>query len=499
MYSLTRRFRPVGVVRGRRLIALLVSGMLIILALGFAPAARAADPTSFAIDGPTGCKTFLTGIGATDTDTYTGTTCILSGPGELAEGDNVAINSGQTLQILGTLTSHGTINIDGSMENPGTYRSSSTSTLRINTGGTFTNSGFVEVTGIIINAGAIVNSKTIETYGSLENSGSITNSHRLANEGPLSSSGSITNTGTIANGNTITIECGGVLNNSGNITGNAPIWENCADTTPPVISVTNMTVTATSAAGAEVDFTTAITVTDDTDPNPTVSFDPPGGSLLPLGDTLVQVTATDASGNSRTAQLTVTVVRAERFSLKPKPRISDTTPQVGQELTVIQGAWTPEPLLAYQWYRHNPSGTKAIEGATTTTYIPKTSDIGDRLTVIVTGSKTGYTSTSKTSVATHKVTPGTLSPTPTPVVDDTTPVMGQVITADPGTWGPSSVTTAFQWYRGSRAIRGATSTSYQIQTADLGTRLKVTVTGSAAGYKPATKTSAPTAKVTQAP
>ena len=84
------------------------------------------------------------------------------------------------------------------------------------------------------------------------------------------------------------------------------------DTTPPQIDgCEDRTVPAQSAAGAVVEYEW-ITVTDDVDPDPTVEFDPPSGSELPLGDTPVTATATDASGNSSVGYFTVTVAKTDQ-------------------------------------------------------------------------------------------------------------------------------------------------------------------------------------------
>lgn len=78
------------------------------------------------------------------------------------------------------------------------------------------------------------------------------------------------------------------------------------DTTPPTITCpADMTVEATSPAGAEVTFTPI--ARDDRDPFPIVSCTPPSGSTFPLGTTTVTCTATDASGNSASCSFTVTV------------------------------------------------------------------------------------------------------------------------------------------------------------------------------------------------
>jgi len=79
------------------------------------------------------------------------------------------------------------------------------------------------------------------------------------------------------------------------------------DTTPPTIGpLSNLTVAATSPAGAVVTF--VVTATDVVDPAPIVSANPPSGSTFPVGTTTVIVTATDFSGNTSSASFTVTVM-----------------------------------------------------------------------------------------------------------------------------------------------------------------------------------------------
>lgn len=63
------------------------------------------------------------------------------------------------------------------------------------------------------------------------------------------------------------------------------------------------------------------------------------------------------------------------------PSISG-TPQVGVELTAYNGIWDDEPTtFAYQW----KADGVAINGATSKTYTPVVGDIGNTLTVTVTG------------------------------------------------------------------------------------------------------------------
>ena len=78
------------------------------------------------------------------------------------------------------------------------------------------------------------------------------------------------------------------------------------DTAPPVLALpAAFEVVAESANGAIVSY--AVTAVDDHDPNPVVRCVPPSGSLLPVGQTMVQCTATDASGNTAAGAFAVTV------------------------------------------------------------------------------------------------------------------------------------------------------------------------------------------------
>lgn len=69
-------------------------------------------------------------------------------------------------------------------------------------------------------------------------------------------------------------------------------------------------------------------------------------------------------------------------------------------------------------------------------------------------------------------------------------LQGKTLTADAGTWGPEGVSLAHQWLRNGSAISGATGTSYVLQKADVGKKISVRVTGTLAGYEPASATSA---------
>ncbi|MEV8358167.1 hypothetical protein [Microbacterium sp. NPDC076895] len=169
------------------------------------------------------------------------------------------------------------------------------------------------------------------------------------------------------------------------------------------------------------------------------------------------------------------------FSSAPIPTISGTV-TVGSTLTANPGTWKPSAALSYQWKRDG----KPIAGATSKTYKIPLTDAGKPITVTVTGRKSGYKTTSKTS---SKKTPPQLSfsAAPTPTISGTTKV-GSTLTAKPGTWKPSATLT-YQWKRDGKPISGATKPSYKLTAADAGKPITVTVTGTKVGYKTTSETS----------
>jgi Ca2+-binding RTX toxin-like protein len=95
------------------------------------------------------------------------------------------------------------------------------------------------------------------------------------------------------------------------------------DTTPPTLTVPeDIVFEATSAEGAQVTFTVTaednvggtatldennMLIQDNIGGSIIISCDPPSGSTFPIGETIVQCTATDEAGNTATASFTVTV------------------------------------------------------------------------------------------------------------------------------------------------------------------------------------------------
>ena len=79
------------------------------------------------------------------------------------------------------------------------------------------------------------------------------------------------------------------------------------DTNPPVITVPSSTiqVNALSPSGAQVQYQAS--VTDDFGGSINLTCTPPAGSTFPIGETIVECSATDAAGNTGTSSFTITI------------------------------------------------------------------------------------------------------------------------------------------------------------------------------------------------
>jgi HYR domain/Carboxypeptidase regulatory-like domain len=126
------------------------------------------------------------------------------------------------------------------------------------------------------------------------------------------------------------------------------------DTTPPVMgAVSNLTVEATSAAGAAVTFALPA-ATDSVDPSPVVTANPASGNTFALGTTTVTVTAKDSANNTSTKTFTVTV--------------RDTTPPViGSVNDITVGATSPSGAVVTF---ATPTATDAVDPAPAVTASP---------------------------------------------------------------------------------------------------------------------------------
>jgi hypothetical protein len=257
----------------------------------------------------------------------------------------------------------------------------------------------------------------------------------------------------------------------------------------------------------------------------------------------VEVTATRTGNVSavKTSAPTAPVMRAA-FRTVAAPTITGTA-TVGAALTAKPGTWSPAASFGYVWSRDDVR----IPGATAATYRLTQADAGTRITVSVTGTKTGYDAQARTSAAKAvpaAATPGpkptpapttapkptpdptpTTAPKPTPTAVPTptpTPTaapapaptfltssaptivgalhVGATVRAVTGTWTPTPTAFTYRWYVNDVWDPSRTAASYTIGRDALGKRLTLTVTASAPGLRAlARSTAGPSLPVTWSP
>ncbi|MFE6971771.1 hypothetical protein [Isoptericola sp. NPDC057653] len=174
----------------------------------------------------------------------------------------------------------------------------------------------------------------------------------------------------------------------------------------------------------------------------------------------------------------------------PRPKISGTV-RVGAKVAVAKGTWKPAAsTYRYQW---RANGAK-ISGATKSSYTVPSRYAGKKLTVTVTGSRSGYATTSVTSSSSTVLR--VYSRTSAPKISGSARVGSTLKVSSRGTWTPKPSSWRYQWKANGTEIKGATRSSLKLTGAQYGKRITVTVKGVRSGYYSSTRTSAATARVT---
>jgi hypothetical protein len=222
----------------------------------------------------------------------------------------------------------------------------------------------------------------------------------------------------------------------------------------------------------------------------------------------VEVTATKAGHNSQivvSAPTAIVVAPAAvvlDLSLTPTPEV-DGSPIVGEYLIAELGEWDLGVNLSYAWHRNG----SPITGATGLGYLLTQFDVMSEITFVVTATKAGYNSVTKTSdaygpvvsaepefeIPTLQVQAGLAAPVLQGVAQ-----VGSVLTTDVGLSVQSVVVFEYQWLRNGVALFGATSSTYEPKVSDLGSMLSLRVTSKRDGYLDASVTSAEVGPVREA-
>ncbi|HUQ23589.1 MAG TPA: hypothetical protein VM049_11315 [Gaiellaceae bacterium] len=185
------------------------------------------------------------------------------------------------------------------------------------------------------------------------------------------------------------------------------------------------------------------------------------------------------------------------------------TPRVGETLTANNGAWTNSPTAyQYQWQRCDGVGAScsSIPGAVERTYLVTAADVRRTIRVnmlAVNADGSGSARSAPTAVVTASPAPAN---TARPTITGEARV-GEALTAEEGTWTNTPTGYTYQWQRCDidaticLAVAGAVGKTYGVRTADVGYRLRVTVTarnanGSGAATSALTDIVAPAVEIT---
>jgi hypothetical protein len=126
------------------------------------------------------------------------------------------------------------------------------------------------------------------------------------------------------------------------------------------------------------------------------TYTPPGSYA---GETVSCRVTGSLAGYADTRRRSIETAPVARGTLSAAtPRISGTV-RVGRTLTARPGTWTSGTKFAYRWYANGTAIARATSSKLSLTRTLK----GRRITVKVTGTKTGYTTVSRTSARTVRV------------------------------------------------------------------------------------------------
>ncbi|MEJ8838671.1 choice-of-anchor U domain-containing protein [Ramlibacter sp. AN1133] len=209
----------------------------------------------------------------------------------------------------------------------------------------------------------------------------------------------------------------------------------------------------------------------------------------------VQASYTDGLGTPESVSSTGQLVANVNDPLTGNIAISNTAPRQGDTLTAFNSFADVDGLgtVSYQWFA---DGT-AIANATGTTFTPGQAQVDKVITVQGSYDDRHGTHESRTSSGTARVANVNDAATGTPVIGNTAPAQGQVLTVNTSSIADADGIGAFsfQWLAGGAVIAGATSSSLTLTQAQVDQAISVRVSFTDGFGSAESLTSAATAKV----
>ncbi|HEX9228096.1 MAG TPA: hypothetical protein VF885_15955, partial [Arthrobacter sp.] len=175
----------------------------------------------------------------------------------------------------------------------------------------------------------------------------------------------------------------------------------------------------------------------------------------------------------------------------PRPGIGGGL-QVGSTLTVVDGDWDPaDAKLTHQWLRNDVP----VLGATGSTYLLTTADLGQGIRVKTTAAAPSYAKTTLQSAKTAPVTnagaavPSLVAGNVGIGTFNTHPDRPSRLVFGSGSFtGASVIHRQYQWFCDGKPVPGATAHMFDPRGCRSTGLLSVRITGHAPGFKPATAT-----------
>lgn len=232
------------------------------------------------------------------------------------------------------------------------------------------------------------------------------------------------------------------------------------------------------------------------------SADPSDGQLIDTGATGAPMPSEEPA-SAPTSSPTVTPAPAPTPTAPPtpKPKKFSTSaatitgaPKVGKRVTAAFPKWTPAPTKkTYRWLRDGNS----IRNATGSTYTPTASDHKHKLSVSITGTRSGYTTATRTTSVGVVVRGDAPKFTARPTLSGTAR-SGGVLATTKGSWNMTGLSVRYEWLRNGKVVAGMTDRTYRLGYYDVGATIASRVTVSKAGFANGSVRSVATAKIAKA-